>query len=161
MPGSRRGPTDLREWRVEVGGVVRGASDALTVTFIHIEDDSYRSQTHPSLAFSFVEACSSSEVHQLLPSSPPSPSDSHTPPLSHVSDSSGPRFSSGFTLLGDGPVAVALVVRWSACLGISKEEGGRSREWIELGGILLSSLWLTVSAPKVVNLSFDGGLKAD
>lgn len=109
---------------MEVGGVARGASDALTVTFIHIEDDSYRSQTHPSLAFSFGEACSSSEVHQLLPSSPPSPSDSQTPPLSHVPDSSGPRFSPGFTLLGDGPVAVALVVRWSACLG-DFEGGGR------------------------------------
>lgn len=126
-----------------MGGVIRGAPDALTVTFIHIEDDSYNSQTHPSLAFSVSEACFSSEVRQSLPSSPPSASGSHTPPLSHVPDSSAPRFCPGLTLLGDGPVAVAVVVRWSACLGIrgrreAGSDGGRNREWTDLGGILLA-----------------------
>lgn len=52
-------------------------------------------------------------------------------------------FQPGFTLLGDGPVAVALVVRWSACLtrigGIGgRREGGsdgdKNRQWTDRGG---------------------------
>lgn len=93
MPGSQRGRQILQSegWKW-----VESSKEPLTVTFIHIEDDSYNSRTHPSLPFSFGKACFSSEGHQLLPSFPPPlpyTLNSHTPPLSHVSESSGPRFS--------------------------------------------------------------------
>lgn len=50
-------------------------------------------------------------------------------------------FSPGFMLLGDGPVAVAVVVRWRVCVGRQGAmEAGKekTREWAEPGGILLS-----------------------
>lgn len=122
--------TDLRKWRVEVGGTVR-ASDALSVTFIYIDDDSYISQTPSSLSVS-LRRVSCLQLHQLLPS----PS---LPPSLQTPTSPPPRLfpmclSPGFTLLGDGPVAVALVVRWPAWLVIwerreaerAMEEGGES-----------------------------------
>lgn len=52
----------------------------------------------------------------------------------------GPRCSPGFTLLGDGPVAVAVVVRWPVCVGRQRvTEAGTEKtgEWAEPGGILL------------------------
>lgn len=114
--------TDLREWRVEVGGVVKSASDALTVTFIHIEDNSYNSPAHPSHLVLKDTSCSLHPFFSLHFELPHSPSF----PCVWVVRAT---FQAGFTLLGDGPVAVALVVRWSACLARwgGLEGGGRGR----------------------------------
>lgn len=125
-----------KEWRVEVGGVAKRASFALSVTFIHIDDDSHNSWTHPSLPLSACSSCEGYQLLSLLPRS--SAADSHTdsPPLRSFPCVWVVRttFEPGFTLLGDGPVAVALVVRWSACLTqTGAEEEGGEREVMETG----------------------------
>lgn len=129
------------KWKVEVGGVLAEASD-LRLSFT---DGSSVSQTPPTptspcpqfvWGVSLVFKCTSCSLCSL----PPSLIGSYAPTFFHVSGSSGPHFSPGFTLLGDGPVAVAVVVRWPVCIGRqgATEAGTEDTgEWAEPGGILL------------------------
>lgn len=93
-------------------------------TFIHIEEALSYFPVTPPPHTPHLKGTSCFLRLSILPCL----STSHTPPLSHVWKSSGPRFSLAFTLLGDGPVAVALVVRWSAASHAQGRRRERGRE---------------------------------
>lgn len=131
------------KWRVEVGWS-HGRS-LISATFIHRRVFCFTDtppHPHPHLPMPPVclRCVPRLQVHQLLPLLTPSLIGSYAPTFFHVSGSSGPHFSPGFTLLGDGPVAVAVVVRWPVCVGRqgATEAGTEDTgEWAEPGGILL------------------------
>lgn len=141
----------------ELFGFSRELIERTSATFALIENDFYNSWTYPS---------SSSEGYQLRQTPPFTSRLPHSlscPPPFPCVEVVRATFQPGFTLLGDGPVALALVVRWSACLaqigwgiGGKRKRGcdeDRNRQWTELSsqkrkrvgqilaGILHSSLW--------------------